>query len=119
MAGSFSFLLSIVQLSNPIDPGWDTLSLGALFVPETEPEARARKAVSGYALGAAPGAFLSAASGRGKVQDYMEGRASPLAAFRVRVLALRSGVQNRGGRGHKAAPSLRVRHLAQDLEVNY
>ncbi|KAJ1105064.1 hypothetical protein NDU88_002472 [Pleurodeles waltl] len=69
-----------------------------------------------YAHGAAPGAFFQAALGRGIIPVFMEGRASlALAAFCVRVRCgspAPAGVRDQGGRGRKAAPSLRVRHLA-------
>ncbi|KAJ1119323.1 hypothetical protein NDU88_007509 [Pleurodeles waltl] len=63
-----------------------------------------------------PDAFFQAALGRGIIPVFMEGRASlALTAFPVRVRCSSpapAGVRDRGGRGRKAAPSLRVRHLA-------
>ncbi|KAJ1205519.1 hypothetical protein NDU88_000953 [Pleurodeles waltl] len=67
---------------------------------------------------AAPSALLSADPGRGIAWKCQESGASSLAALRVRsrILALprsRAGVQSWGGRGRKAASSLRLHHLAQ------
>ncbi|KAJ1211053.1 hypothetical protein NDU88_006415 [Pleurodeles waltl] len=85
----------------------------------SRPTAREAFSSFDYALGAAPGALLSADPGRGIARKFVERRASPLAALRVRGRVLApprycAGIQNRGGRGRKAASSLRLHHLAPE-----
>ncbi|KAJ1208893.1 hypothetical protein NDU88_004276 [Pleurodeles waltl] len=66
---------------------------------------------------AAPGVLLSAASGCGITWKYMERGVSPLiaSAFVAASSLLRTlGVRSRGGRGRKAASSLRLHHLAPE-----